>query len=66
MSNAIIKANRKLFKLIISITNFDQTFLFREKCLIVQIQIFENCKIKIFSQVIIYTKLIINILKNAS
>lgn len=47
-ANTMIKANGKLFKLLTIITNFAETFPFGKSCLIVQIQIIENCKTKIF------------------
>ena len=46
--NIIINTNRKLFKLITAITNFVKIFLFDKNCLIVQIQVIKNYKIKIF------------------
>lgn len=62
----MIKANGKLFKLIIAITNFVELFLFGKNHSIVLIQTIKNCKTKIFIQVMVYTRLAINFLKDES
>lgn len=44
----MIKANKKLFKMLTVVKNFVEMFLFRKKYFIIQIENIENCKTKVF------------------
>lgn len=61
---AIIKANRHLFKSVTIISKYIEIFDFVKNYLIVQIQIVKNCKTKISTRAMVYTQLVINFFKN--
>lgn len=62
----MIKTNKKLFKLITVVLNFVGIFLFGKNHFMIQIQTIENCKTKIFTQVMAYIRLAINFLQDRS
>lgn len=53
----MIKANRKLFKSLIVVSNYIEIFSFDKDCLMFQIGMIENCKIKINTWATGYTRL---------
>lgn len=54
---SMIKANRRLFKIIVAINKYIETFTFGEDRFLVQIEIIENYKMKIAIRSTVYTKL---------
>lgn len=61
---AMIKANRHLFKSVTVISKYIEIFDFVKNYLIVQIQIVKNCKTKISIKTMAYAQLVINFFKN--
>ncbi len=61
---AMIKVNRRLFKIIVVTNKYIEIFTFRENHLLVQIEIIKNCKIKIAIKSTAYTKLAIKFFKD--
>ncbi len=63
---AMIKANGRLFKIIAAVNKYVETFTFGKDCLSVQIEIIENCKMKIATRSITYAKLATMFLEDGS
>lgn len=62
----MIKANRRLFKIIVAVNKYVETFSFREDRLLVQIESIENYKMKIAIRSTAFIKLITKFLKDRS
>lgn len=63
-SKAIIKANKKLFKIITITYNYIKIFTFEKDCFLIQIKTIKYCKIKIATRLTNYAKLAIKFLEN--
>lgn len=63
-SKVMIKANKRLFKIIVVINKYIEAFTFRKNYVLFQIEIIENDKIKIIIRSIVYAKLAIKFFKN--
>lgn len=60
----MIKGNGRTFNSITAMNNYIKTFTFRKDCLLVQVKIIENCKMKIAIRSTTYAKLVIKSFKD--
>lgn len=63
-SDTIIRANKHVFKLVNAVGKYVKMFGYNKDCLIIEIQIIENCKTKISIKSISYTQSAISFFKD--